>query len=321
MYGADIDQLRVLVGSSVEWIRSNNQGNSWHQASVDVYIFYDQIVFEGFGGNGYRGDIAIDDVDDDGENNSDNRFIATYSNTLTINLNASSAIKIDVECHLLSSKVVTVNFNQQSVYKSRVVGRGEFIVSMELYMSDSFRSPVSEYPLYVEFGQMLYVQLHVTSDDTNLHVFADHCWVTPTELNYGPYDSEEDYIIRGGCVRHSTVRYDSPSTMEDRFGFRAFPPTRTTRKMYLQCEVLLCDVTNSSSRCAQGCIEDMYRWKRETEGDTEVYQLIRGPIVLVELNSNQTDREDVSRSHAVSLLPSFMGACAVMVVVAMLIVI
>ncbi|CAH1248363.1 MDGA1 [Branchiostoma lanceolatum] len=62
MYGADIDQLRVLVGSSVEWIRSNNQGNSWHQASVDVYIFYDQIVFEGFGGNGYRGDIAIDDV-------------------------------------------------------------------------------------------------------------------------------------------------------------------------------------------------------------------------------------------------------------------
>ncbi|XP_066268614.1 CUB and zona pellucida-like domain-containing protein 1 [Branchiostoma lanceolatum] len=249
------------------------------------------------------------------------RFTATYSNTLTINLNASSAIKIDVECYLPRLKVVTVNFNQQSVYKSRVVGRGEFIVSMELYMSDSFRSPVSEYPLYVEFGQMLYAQLQVTSDDTNLYVFAEHCWVTPTELNYGPYDSEEDYIIRGGCVRHSTVRYDSPSTMEDRFGFRAFPPTRTTRKIYLQCEVLLCDVTNSSSRCAKGCIEDMYRWKRETEGDTEVYQLIRGPIVLVELNSNQTDREDVSRSHTGSMLSSFMGACAVMVVVAMLIVI
>ncbi|XP_078695273.1 scavenger receptor cysteine-rich domain-containing protein DMBT1-like [Branchiostoma floridae x Branchiostoma belcheri] len=66
MYGTDIGELRVRVGSSIEWSRSNNQGNSWHLASVQVYIIYQkccvQVVFEGVRGNSFRGDIAIDDV-------------------------------------------------------------------------------------------------------------------------------------------------------------------------------------------------------------------------------------------------------------------
>ncbi|XP_078695030.1 scavenger receptor cysteine-rich domain-containing protein DMBT1-like [Branchiostoma floridae x Branchiostoma belcheri] len=62
MYGTDIGELRVRVGSSIEWSRSNNQGNRWHLASVHVYIRNNQVVFEGVHGNGYRGDIAIDDV-------------------------------------------------------------------------------------------------------------------------------------------------------------------------------------------------------------------------------------------------------------------
>ncbi|XP_019616108.1 PREDICTED: deleted in malignant brain tumors 1 protein-like [Branchiostoma belcheri] len=62
MYGTDIGELRVRVGSSIEWSRSNNQGNSWHLASVQVFIIYQKVVFEGVRGSSFRGDIAIDDV-------------------------------------------------------------------------------------------------------------------------------------------------------------------------------------------------------------------------------------------------------------------
>ncbi|XP_035692465.1 deleted in malignant brain tumors 1 protein-like [Branchiostoma floridae] len=62
MYGTDINQLRVLVGSSVVWSLSNNRGTSWHLASREVYIRNTQIVFEGVRGSSYQGDIAIDDV-------------------------------------------------------------------------------------------------------------------------------------------------------------------------------------------------------------------------------------------------------------------
>ncbi|XP_078610727.1 scavenger receptor cysteine-rich domain-containing group B protein-like isoform X2 [Branchiostoma floridae x Branchiostoma japonicum] len=62
MYGTDVNQLRVLVGSTVVWSRSYNQGNTWHLASVDVQIDNSQVIFEGVRGSSYRGDIAIDDV-------------------------------------------------------------------------------------------------------------------------------------------------------------------------------------------------------------------------------------------------------------------
>eukprot|EP00058_Branchiostoma_floridae_P007725 XP_002593213.1 hypothetical protein BRAFLDRAFT_120139 [Branchiostoma floridae] len=62
MYGTHINQLRVLVGSSVVWSMSNDQGTSWHLASRNVYIQNSQIVFEGVRGYSFRGDMAIDDV-------------------------------------------------------------------------------------------------------------------------------------------------------------------------------------------------------------------------------------------------------------------
>ncbi|XP_066269358.1 uncharacterized protein [Branchiostoma lanceolatum] len=85
-----------------------------------------------------------------------------YSNTLIINVNASSAvitrydvIEISVECRLPRRKSVTVNFDPKSltVFRSHIVGRGEFAISMELFLNSSFQSSVSEYPLSVELGQ------------------------------------------------------------------------------------------------------------------------------------------------------------------------
>ncbi|XP_078665134.1 ZP domain-containing protein-like isoform X2 [Branchiostoma floridae x Branchiostoma belcheri] len=244
-----------------------------------------------------------------------------YSNTLTIYVNASSMIitrhhftEISVECRLPRRKTVTVNFDPQnsSVFRSHIVGRGEFIISMELYLSNSFRSPVSVYPLSAELGQMLYVQLKVTSGDTNLQLFVDSCMATPTEQ---PDDSNVLYhLIRDGCDQDSTVaRYWSPSTMQERFGFQAFAFTSGARTVYLHCDVLLCNAADPNSRCAQGC--QAGRRRREAADDSDVYRLIQGPIVL---KDDQTVRDGAPAGHTVNMVSLFMGACAV-VVTAMLI--
>ncbi|CAH1248361.1 CUZD1 [Branchiostoma lanceolatum] len=229
---------------------------------------------------------------DCGTNRLDTDDYIIYSNTMTINVNASSAvitrhrfIEITVECRLPRRKSVTVNFDPRA-------------------------RPCSDYPLSMELGQ-----LQVTSDDTNLQLFADTCKATPTE---DPGDSNMLYhLIRDGCDQDSTVaRYWSPSTMEERFGFRAFAFTSGAPKVYLHCDVLLCNATDPTSRCAQGC--QAGRRRREAEGDTDVYLLIQGPIVL---NDEQTAHDDAATRHAVSMVSFFMGACAVMVFVAMLTVI
>lgn len=72
MYGADIGTLNVLQktapGSKFEkilWTLKGQQGNQWLNGKVSLSKIPSSnfwIVFEGIRGNGYRGDIAIDDI-------------------------------------------------------------------------------------------------------------------------------------------------------------------------------------------------------------------------------------------------------------------
>ncbi|XP_033751995.1 MAM domain-containing glycosylphosphatidylinositol anchor protein 1-like [Pecten maximus] len=68
MYGRNIGALNLYskVGSTLGqpiWTRHSNQGNQWSTGQVTVQSSQAyQIVFEGIVGNGYAGDIAIDDV-------------------------------------------------------------------------------------------------------------------------------------------------------------------------------------------------------------------------------------------------------------------
>ncbi|XP_078575827.1 uncharacterized protein LOC144861701 [Branchiostoma floridae x Branchiostoma japonicum] len=67
MYGSQTGTLRVSViagGTTTEiWSRSGNQGNQWFSVYVSIPAAGScQVIFEGVRGNGFRGDIAIDDV-------------------------------------------------------------------------------------------------------------------------------------------------------------------------------------------------------------------------------------------------------------------
>ena len=78
MYGSDIGTLNVLlqtmpvalnnVSSTLIWTKSSTQGNIWHRATetlnnlnaTNVYGW--RIAFEGIIGQGFLGDIALDDI-------------------------------------------------------------------------------------------------------------------------------------------------------------------------------------------------------------------------------------------------------------------
>ncbi|XP_071486324.1 MAM and LDL-receptor class A domain-containing protein 1-like [Diadema antillarum] len=71
MYGFHVDTLNVGVGNSDGnlnggplWTRSGEQGYKWVQGQVPFATnsIYSRVYFEGVAGNGYQGDIAIDDV-------------------------------------------------------------------------------------------------------------------------------------------------------------------------------------------------------------------------------------------------------------------
>lgn len=67
MYGEDINTLTVFQMNSEHtialWSKSNDQGNKWYfQSSALKNIGPYQIVFKASRGNGYRSDIAVDDI-------------------------------------------------------------------------------------------------------------------------------------------------------------------------------------------------------------------------------------------------------------------
>eukprot|EP00795_Rhopilema_esculentum_P012712 gene12712-3431_t len=68
MYGTDIGRLNIYVntssgGKQLKWRLIGNQGNSWFNGQVNVGIASGpySVILEGVRGNGYTGDIAIDD--------------------------------------------------------------------------------------------------------------------------------------------------------------------------------------------------------------------------------------------------------------------
>ncbi|XP_053383677.1 MAM and LDL-receptor class A domain-containing protein 2-like [Mercenaria mercenaria] len=70
MYGQNIDRLNVYVQSgpslltSLIWYKQGNQGNQWMEGNITIKAAKPfMIILEGIRGYGYRGDIAVDDVE------------------------------------------------------------------------------------------------------------------------------------------------------------------------------------------------------------------------------------------------------------------
>ncbi|KAI8483731.1 hypothetical protein Bbelb_385230 [Branchiostoma belcheri] len=244
-----------------------------------------------------------------------------YRNTLTLGADPphggitwQQLTKVPLECRLPRNKTLSLDFRPhlKSVFRSGVLGEGEFRISMELFRTDGFRQPVTEYPVFVELQEMIHVQIQVNSSDADLQVFPRTCVATPSD---DPSDRTRNDVIVDGCAKLPTLQfYPSPGPDRGRFGFQAFAYISGVPTVYLHCDVLLCKASDPNSRCAQGCQTPSGRRRREAEGEPEVYRLIQGPIVLGDDQTEFQARVPSPNSGRQDLVTasSILGACAVL---------
>ncbi|XP_078594258.1 uncharacterized protein LOC144872021 [Branchiostoma floridae x Branchiostoma japonicum] len=245
-----------------------------------------------------------------------------YRNTLIIGADSSHGgitwqpvTKVPLECRLPRNKTLSLDFRPhlESVIRSGVQGRGDFRISMELFLTDGFRQPVTEYPVFVELRQMIHVQIQVNSSDSDLQVFAHTCVATPSD---DPDDTTRNDVIVDGCAKLPTLQfYPSSGPDRGRFGFQAFAYTSGVNMVYLHCNVLLCKASDPNSRCAQGCQTPSGRRRREAEGEPEMYRLIQGPMVVRGEDQNgEPGGTTATHGHQVTAAGAVVGACAVLAI-------
>ncbi|OXB64449.1 hypothetical protein ASZ78_000125 [Callipepla squamata] len=145
----------------------------------------------------------------------------------------------------------------------------QFVVKFAFYDSPSFSNIVRAAPYYVMPSRDLFVRATLYSAQPNLMLFADTCVVSPNPRDFTTVASD---IIRGGCVRDPTYRsYLSPDHRIVQFRFRAPSFISRYSSVYLQCQMVVCNRYDFSSRCYQGCIG---RGKRSTRDGDEKRNVI-----------------------------------------------
>ena len=58
-------------------------------------------------------------------------------------------------------------------------GFGKFVLVINIYPNPRFSIPNKKFPVWVPLRKMLFVSLHVDSNDRKLAILAINCWATP----------------------------------------------------------------------------------------------------------------------------------------------
>ncbi|XP_040530858.1 CUB and zona pellucida-like domain-containing protein 1 isoform X1 [Gallus gallus] len=213
-----------------------------------------------------------------GTTKKDEDLSITYTNVVTISesgnvITRKKIVQIIAKCIMEKNSTLEVIYVTENNIIQNTASVGRYNVSMSFYDSDSFSSPVLESPYYVDLNQTLFAQVSLHSTDPNLLVFIDTCTASP-QSDFGSITYD---LIRSGCKKDDTVVTYQPLEHYGRFRFNAFRFLRRAPSVYLQCDVLICDSNNESSRCTKGCVS---RQKRETSSYTWKTKAVVGPIRL-----------------------------------------
>ncbi|XP_006977031.1 CUB and zona pellucida-like domain-containing protein 1 [Peromyscus maniculatus bairdii] len=218
----------------------------------------------------------------------------SYTNIITFTESPISAVitrqkhlQIVVTCEMeYNSTVEILYITEDDVIQNQSV-LGKYNTSMALYESNSFENQIEESPYYVDLNQTLYVQVGLHTSDPGLVLFLDTCRASPTSDFASPtYD-----LISGGCSQDETCQVYPLLGHYGRFQFNAFKFLRHLSSVYLKCKILICDTSDETSRCNQGCVSrrkrdvSSYKWKTDS---------VIGPIRL---------KRDRSASGNSGLLP------------------
>ncbi|XP_010137538.1 PREDICTED: CUB and zona pellucida-like domain-containing protein 1 [Buceros rhinoceros silvestris] len=202
----------------------------------------------------------------------------TYTNIVTLFatgniITRQKSIQIIAKCRMENNSTLEVIYVTQNNTIQNTTAAGRYNVSMAFYDSDSFSTPVHQFPYYVELNQTLFAQVSLYSTDPNLLVFVDTCTASP-QPDFGSLTYD---LIRSGCNKDDTVVTYPPREHYGRFKFNAFRFLRGSPSVYLQCDILICDSKSPSSRCTEGCVS---RHKRDLSSYIWKTNTVVGPIRL-----------------------------------------
>ncbi|XP_035686772.1 coadhesin-like [Branchiostoma floridae] len=130
-------------------------------------------------------------------------------------------------------------------------GFGQLEVRLSMFPTNQYHSPyrASQYPIHLRMLQHIYMQLEVQGHGHRLSVLALNCKAT---MSSRPDDTPQYQLIRDGCPSDKTLQiYNITDNSKERFSFEAFHFINEWEEVYVHCEVLVCDGTDSGSRCAQ----------------------------------------------------------------------
>uniref|UniRef100_A0A8D2JAC3 CUZD1 protein n=1 Tax=Varanus komodoensis TaxID=61221 RepID=A0A8D2JAC3_VARKO len=207
------------------------------------------------------------------ENNTISYINAVTASSKGAVITRKKDIEIVVKCIMENNSTAEVMYITERDIVQNTSSTGRYNLSMSFYESSSFSKPIVNYPYYVDLNQTLYVQVSLHSTDANLLVFVDTCTASPhSDLGSPKYE-----LVRHGCAKDDT--YGAYPVLEHygRFRFSSFRFLQNDPSVYLRCEVLICDSTNTGTRCTQGCVS---RKKREISSYKWKGDAIVGPIRL-----------------------------------------
>ncbi|NXJ83977.1 CUZD1 protein, partial [Trogon melanurus] len=202
----------------------------------------------------------------------------TYTNVVSLSatgniITRQKSVQIIAKCKMENNSTLEVIYITKNNVIQNITSVGRYNVSMSFYDSDSFSNPVHEAPYYVDLNQTLYAEVSLHSADSNLLVFVDTCTASP-QPDFGSVTYD---LIRSGCSKDDTVVTYPALDHHGRFKFNAFRFLQSSPSVYLQCDILICDNKNTTSRCTQGCVS---RQKRAISSYTWKTHTVVGPIRL-----------------------------------------
>ncbi|XP_078620432.1 CUB and zona pellucida-like domain-containing protein 1 [Branchiostoma floridae x Branchiostoma japonicum] len=154
---------------------------------------------------------------------------------------------------------------------------GKYNFDMQLFQSVGFQQQIDTFPYVVQLNQPLYVQVQVLTPDQDLQLFAENCMATPSANILDPMSYT---FISDGCPVDSTfLSLFSSSQKQERFSINSFAFVEDYPEVYLHCTVLVCNSTDPTSRCAQGCLPPPSRHRRAALGAEPRYNVYKGPIL------------------------------------------
>uniref|UniRef100_A0A8D0HLT9 Deleted in malignant brain tumors 1 protein n=1 Tax=Sphenodon punctatus TaxID=8508 RepID=A0A8D0HLT9_SPHPU len=227
-----------------------------------------------------------------------------YSNTVRLLESPSSPgdvitreknlLHLHFTCQMDPNTMVEIThiINESDSTELDIVQDGQFFVNFSFYDSPSFSHRVDNLPYYVAINQDIFLQATLYSSDSNLVLFTDTCVASPDSRDFTTVKYD---LIRKGCVKDNTyVGYYSENRKVAQFKFKAFEFLNRHSTVYLQCKMIVCEASNYSSRCYQGC---MSRNKRETSSETSGKEHVNiiGPI---KLKKPQGEHEKPKDSHS-----------------------